>query len=692
MDNKAKLLRRLIAMVGVLMLLAGISAAGLFSLQVVNGEEYREQATNRLTSSMPVAASRGEIVDRYGRALVTNQSVYSLRIDYSYWDKTNQNANILSLVGLIRESGSEEVDSLPISRQEPFTYTSDAESKEWKAFLDFLDGKKVDGKEIDPNLPAPDMIQALRKYYKVDDALSDGNGRIIVGIRYEMQRHEFSTYNSFIIASDVSIDLITQIKERHHEFAGVNVETESIRKYGTTYAAHILGRVGPMYKEDWEGEDGKGGYNKKEGYQMNDEVGKQGAEYSFEKYLHGVSGTRSIETDITGTVTNVAEGKKPQPGNNCILTIDLDLQKALEDSLARELSKNPDAKGGAAVAIDVNSGQVLAMGSYPTFDLTQWNEMYDVWKNDKEGTPLYNRATLGSYAPGSTYKPLTAIAGLEEGLITGETLIDCQHYYTRFEQSRTYTCMGRHGPSNVLRAIQKSCNVFFYELGHQLGGEKLEEWEHLFGFGEKTGIELSENPGSASGPANRKRMLESLPTLNSWQEPGGDVITTAIGQCDNAFTPLQLANYTATIANGGTLYRPTILRSVKTYDYTGTVKAEKPDIIRQIDISDQTLALVREGMAEVTDDQGTAAATFANYPIKVAGKSGTAQTGGQKDNAVFIAYAPFEDPQIAVAVVGEKAGHGSSIAPIARDIFDAYFAKDNSANVGTVPRENMLLK
>lgn len=685
MDNKAKLLRRLIALFVVLLGLGGIAAAGLFSLQVINGKEYHEQAANRLTSSSTVAASRGEIVDRYGRPLVTNQSVYSLRIDYSYWDREKQNDTILSLVRLIRDAGSQEKDGLPMTSAEPFEYVGEENGSERKALADFAEEKKL-GKE----LTAPEMLSALRKYYAVDDSLSDGNARIIVGVRYAMDQQEFSTYNSFILASDVSIDLISQIKERHHDFAGVNVETESVRKYETTYAAHVLGRVGVMQREAWYGEDGQGGYNKVDGYQMNDMIGTQGVEKSFEEYLHGVSGTRSIETDISGTVTNVIEGKKPQPGNNCILTIDLDLQKAAEDSLASTLP-SIGSKAGAAVAIDVNSGQVLAMASYPTIDLTRWNELYSTWAQDETNRPLINRALQGAYAPGSTYKVLTAIAGLEEGVISKSTTIDCQHYYTRFSKSRTYSCMGRHGPTNVLRAIQKSCNVYFYETGYRLGGEKLEEWEHLFGFGEKTGIELDERPGSASGPKNREKMLENNPLLNPWQEPGGDVITTAIGQCDNAFTPLQLANYTAAVANGGTLYRPTLLRSVKTYDYTDTVKAEKAEVIRKIDISQKTLDIVHEGMAEVTDDQGTAARTFANYPIKVAGKSGTAQVAGQGDNAVFIAYAPYDDPQIAIAVVGEQAGHGSDIAPIVRDMMDVYFAEDTDS-IGVVDYENTILK
>ena len=683
MDNKAKLLRRLVALFAIMSLLACISAAGLFSLQVINGEEYHEQAQNRLTTSSTVAASRGEIVDRYGRPLVTNQSVYSLRIDYPHWNQENQNYTILSLVQLIKNSGSLPVDTLPISEQAPFTYIGEEDSKEREILAEFIEDEGWSAE-----LTADEVMAKLREYYDIDEAYSDANARSIVGIRYEMQQSSFSAYNSFIIASDVSMDLIAKIKEQHTLFAGVNVETEAVRKYETTYAAHILGRVTKIYKEDWE-------EYKEKGYNMNAMVGQQGIEKSFEEYLRGTDGTRSIETDANGNVTNIVEGTAPQPGNNCILTIDLDVQKAAEDSLAEHLSEIDGAGGGAAVAIDVNSGQVLALVSYPTYDLTQWNELYSTWATDEENRPLFNRAIQGAYQPGSTFKPLTAIAGLEEGVIDGLSLITCNHYYTQFE-SQTYRCMGNHGPTNVLRALQKSCNVFFYETSYRLGGEKLEEWSRLFGFGQKTGIELEgERAGTASGPSNRAEMLKNAPLLNPWQP--GDVVTTGIGQSDNLMTPIQLANYTAAIANGGTLYKTTILKSVKTYDYTGTVKEEQPEIIRQIDISQETLDLVHKGMAEVTDDQGTAAKTFANYSIKVAGKSGTAQHNEKDENgkykgdhAVFIAYAPYDDPQIAVAVVGEYAKHGSDVAPIARDIFDAYFTDGGS--VTDINGENTLVK
>lgn len=683
MDNKVKLLRRLVSLFGIMIGLICITVAGLFSLQVINGKEYREQAQNRLTTSSSVSASRGEIVDRYGRPLVTNQSVYSLRIDYPYWNKQNQNYVILELVQLIRNNGSFQIDSLPISEQLPFEYIGEPQSKERKALEAFADNVK-----IDKNISAEQMVEKLREYYDIDPELSPANIRIIAGIRYEMQQSNFSAYNSFIIASDVSMDLIAKVKEQHKKFAGVNVETEALRKYETTYAAHVLGRISKIHKEDWD-------YYKEKGYSMNAMVGVEGVEKSFEQYLKGTDGTKAIEKDATGKVTNIVESTAPKPGNNCILTLDLDVQKAAEDSLARHLSNIEGAGGGAAVAIAVNSGQVLALASYPTYDLTRFNELYSLWAADKEKNPLYNRAIQGAYQPGSTLKPLTAIAGLEEGVIKGKTLIDCQHYYTQFE-SHTFKCLGRHGPTEILRALQKSCNIYFYETSYRLGGKKLEEWLRRFGFGEKTGIELEyERAGTASGPENRKRMLERSPLLNQWQP--GDVVTTGIGQCDNLMTPIQLANYTAAIANGGTLYKPSLLRSIKTYDYTGTVIEEKSEVIRQIEISKETLKLVHKGMAEVTDERGTAAKTFKNYPIKVAGKSGTAQHGERdkngkvkNDHAVFIAFAPYDNPQIAVAVVGEYAKSGSDVAPIVRDIFDAYFTDGGSVN--NIIGENTLIK
>ncbi len=680
MDNKGKLLRRLIALVLVLLVLSGVAVAGLYSLQLINGEQYRAQSERRMTSTNTITAARGEILDRYGTPLITNRTVYSLVIDKTYWDSETQNETLLTLWELVTADGGTIEETLPLSETAPFAYTAEPGAEERDALDEFLAKKesKMPTLAEKDNPDAGDVLEALRLYYGVDDSYTAAETRVIVGLRYEMDRRSFSRWNPFTLCEDVSMDLIAQIKERHDEFSGVNVETTSVREYQTTYAAHLLGEVGIIYAEEWEDYKAKG-------YSMNAIVGKSGMEKALEEYLRGKDGARTIETDVSGAVTSDRDESAPVPGNNCILTIDIGLQKVAEDSLAEHLTALAGAEGGAAVVIDVNSGEVLALASYPSYDLSTWHQDYNELVADPM-LPLYNRAIAGLYAPGSTFKPLTAVAALEEGVIDASFIQNCQRYYTRFS-SRSYRCMGYHGKLDVVHALQKSCNVFFYETGWLLAqgndGALLEEWAHKFGFGQKTGIELGgELSGSVSGPVNREKMLENSPWLNPWQV--GDYVTTAIGQCDNAFTPIQMCNYLATLVNGGTRYQTTLLKSVKSYDYSETVLENEPTVAGTVEISEKTLDLVLEGMGAVVSEGGTAARIFADYPIKIGGKSGTAQTGkeGKNDNGVFIAFAPFDDPEIAVCVVGECAGSGSNVAPIVRDILDGYFgAEDSSAKI-----------
>lgn len=686
MNNKAKLLRRLIALVVVLVMLSGIAVAGLYSLQIINGEEYRSQSERRMTSTNTITAARGEILDRYGTPLITNRTVYSLVIDKTYWQSAKQNETLLKLWQLVTAEGGTIETSLPISETDPFEYTAEPGEEERDAFDAFIEKRESKMPTLaEHDLPdAGDMLEALRLYYEVGDAHTNEETRIIVGLRYEMDRRSFSRWNPFILCEDVGMDLIAQIKERHSEFKGVNVETTSVREYQTTYAAHLLGEVGIIYAEEWED-------YKAAGYSMNAIVGKSGMERALEEYLRGQDGARTIETDVSGAITSDRDDSAPVPGNNCILTIDLGLQQVAEDSLATHLRALPGTEGGAAVVVDVNSGEVLALASYPSYDLSTWHADYNKLIEDPL-LPLYNRAIAGVYAPGSTYKPLTAVAALEEGVIDAAFTQNCQKYYTRFS-SRSFRCMGYHGTLDVVHALQKSCNVFFYETGWLLAegndGAKLEEWAKKFGFGQKTGIELGgELAGSVSGPVNRERMLENSPWLNNWQV--GDYVTSAIGQCDNAFTPIQMCNYLATIVNGGTRYKTTLLKSVKSFDYSETVYESVPVVSDTVEMSDTTLDLVMRGMGAVVSEGGTAARIFRDYPIKIGGKSGTAQTGkeGKNDNGVFIAFAPYDDPEIAVCVVGEGAGSGSSVAPIVRDILDGYFGTgDESARVSL---ENVL--
>lgn len=683
MDNKTKLLRRLIALFVVLVTGCGVAVYALFNLQIINGEKYAVQSQRKLTSSLTVTASRGEILDRYGRPLVTNKNVFSLRIDYAYWDKTAQNATILELAALVRADGATVEDELPITASAPFAYTVDGEDAARKKLEEYCDGDK----NLKTGLDAPAMMAQLREKYKVDASYSDEDARTIVGVRYQMARTGFSLFNSYIFAHDISIDLISKVKERHKEFVGVDIETEPVREYKTTYAAHILGRVGPMYKEEWNGQNGETGYKDIPGYAMNSQLGKDGMEKALEEYLHGTNGARSVETNITGKVTSEVSSSAPQPGDNCILTLDLTLQMATEDALAKRIRELPDATSGAAVVIEVGTGEVLAMASYPTYNLETFSKDYNTLK-ENPAKPMINRAISGLYAPGSTYKPLTAIAGLEESVISMSTRYTCNHTMRYLNQP--FNCMGYHGSLDVVRAIQKSCNIYFYNTGIALGGDKLEDWARQFGFGQKTGIELAgESRGYVAGPTNRASMVENDPSLRSWG--GGDNLLAAIGQGDNAFTPIQLANYTATLASEGKHYRARMLKSVKTYDYSETVVEDIPELLGTVEMSESTRAAVKSGMGAVVSEGGTAASVFGNYPIKLAGKSGTSQVYGQKiDNGVFIAYAPYDDPQIAIAVVIEKGKSGTNTAPVVRDILDAYFASEGASD--NVAREYTLIR
>lgn len=679
MDNKTKLLHRLIALFLILAALSGISAAGLYSLQIINGEQYRLQAERHLTSTSIVSAARGEILDRYGRPLITNESVYSIRFDYAYWDLKNQNDILLQLVQLVISAGVPVPMELPISRQAPYTFTCSVKDKAYTRLVDFIDGKNGKNNALGlkeaygvteaKDLDAASVLAVLKEYYGVRDTYSEDNARWIVEQRYRMSIAGFSRNNPFIFAENVPISLIAEIKERHNLFRGVNVETSTVRKYETNYAAQILGRTGIIYEEEWD-------TYKEKGYSMNDIVGKSGIERSMEEHLRGKSGSRLIDTDVTGEITGSLETAAPRAGDNIVLTLDIELQKVAEESLARVLSGIETARGGAAVLMKVDTGEVLAAANYPTYSQMTFNQDAKLIQ-DNPLEPTRNRAFQMAYPPGSTFKPMIAVAGLEQGVITPQTKMYCNHFYDRFK-SRRFTCLGLHKELDLTMAVKKSCNIYFYETGYMLGGKAIEEWSHKFGFGQKTGIEVGEVAGSAAGPTYRKDMLVNNPMLNKWQP--GDVVQAAIGQSDNTVTPLQLCNYTATLANGGIRYKPTLIKSIKSYDYSRTILDNKPEVALDLKLNPKNLEIVTTAMQAVAEEGGTAARTFKDYPMKIAVKTGTAEHmggkdfgGNAKDHAVFIGFAPAENPEVAIAIVGECAGHGSDVAPVARDILDAYF-------------------
>ena len=765
MVNKTQLLRRLLVLGCLLLLCFGLAGGQLVQLQLVNGESYLRRSAEFLTTTSTVSAARGEILDRYGRPLVTNQTGFSLVLIYaSFWeDQPDRFEKLLDLANRVKadtgtaaEDGSEDTESsgtdstdtsenmssdngavlndvLPITDTAPYEYVGEAGSSNRNALSEYIrlsaetlgldavqqavsaaesanetdpqydeDGNEIDQVDlIDATtlVTATEFIDAMHSYLEenagMPAGLSDADVRTLVGLYYSMRQVGFGTSTTFTLADNVSMDLIAYIKEHHRDYEGVDVESEAVRQYDTTYAAHLLGTVGPIYAEEWNGTLSGGPYSEKQGYTMNDTIGKSGLELALESYLHGTAGSRTVETDLgSGSVLeDEAESNSPQPGDNVITTIDLELQQVAEDSLANYLAGYE--RGGAAVALDPDSGEVLVMASYPSYDLENYNRDYNELEADPRDV-LNNRAVGGLYAPGSTFKVLSAIAALEEGVIDANTTFTCTGVFELGGQE--FKCENHDTPMtmDVTNAIKYSCNTFFYNVGVLLTGERLEQWCERFGLGEATGIEIGEATGHAAGPTYREIMRKADPNLREWQ--GGDNVNAAIGQSDNAFTPLQLANYMAAVINGGTLYKPTLVRSIKTYDYSDTVEGSEAEVLGTIEISDATRELVMQGMSEVTAEGGTAATTFADYPIKVGGKTGSAEMTERRDgveinytNGLFIAFAPFDDPEIVVCVVGEGAGHGSSVAPVVRDILDAFFAEEEPDTVGTVQEENTMV-
>lgn len=761
MVNKTQLLRRLLVLGCLLLLCVGLAGGQLIQLQLINGESYVRRSASFLTTTSTVSAARGEILDRYGRAMVTNQTGFSLVLIYSsFWeDKEDRFEVLMDLANRVKADGQASTsgdttdgeddtqtdtdtteqtsgavlnDVMPITDTAPYEYIGAEGDAERKALSDYIkqsadtlglqavkdakaaastaneenpqydaDGNVIDQvSQIDATtlVSASEFVSAMRTYMEqnlgMQTGLSDADARTLVGLYYSMRRVGFNNNATFTLADNVSMDLIAYIKEHHQQYTGVDVQSEAIRKYDTTYAAHVLGTVGPMFTEEWSGTKNGGPYESKAGYTMNDTIGKSGLEAALESYLHGTAGSRTVETDLGGdSITDHANSYAPQPGDNVITTIDLELQEVAEKSLANYLSDYQ--RGGAAVALDPDTGEVLVMASYPTYNLENYNKDYDKISSDSR-FPELNRATLGLYPPGSTFKVLTAIAALEEGIIDANTTYTCDG---KFEYGGvTFPCNNHDQPMtlDVTQAIKYSCNVFFYNVGQQLTGAHLENWCDKFGLGNVTGVEIAEYAGQAAGPTERAANRKNDPLLREWQ--GGDDVNAAIGQSDNLFTPLQLANYMAAVVNGGTLYQPTLVKSIKTYDYSDVVEEEQPEVIGTIEFSDATRNLVMKGMSEVTAEGGTAATTFADYPIKVGGKTGSAEMTERKDgveinytNGLFVAFAPFDDPEIVICVVGEGAGHGSAVAPIVRDILDAYFAEEEPDTVESVQSENTMV-
>lgn len=622
----------------------------LFSLQIVKGEDYAEASMKRLIKTVPLKAQRGEILDRYGRVIVSSQITYNLEISQYKKDKKWVNDTVYNLILLMEHENQEYMENLPVT-DFPYSYTLPED--QIKSYL-----RKMD---LDESLSADECIKKLKERYQLSDAIPENYHRKVLSVRAEMEQREFSQNNTFVFAENVNMNVVTVIKENDRSYPGVNVMTSYDRMYPEKVSPHVLGRVGLIYKEEYD-------KLKDFGYGYTDIIGKEGIEKVFDLELKGKDGVLKVEQNELGKITDTQVLKNAQPGNDIILTIDLNLQKraekALKDVIYNLRQTIYDVGGGAITVVDIHTGEILAIASYPDYDIETFLEDY----NDNYNNPLnpfWNRAISGTYAPGSTFKILTSLAVLEEGIITPGAQIYDQGKYTYWKdyQPTCHVYPGNHGYVNVSDAIKVSCNYYFYETGRLLGIDKLNEYAKKVGLGEYTGIEISgEEKGIVAGPAYREK-IDSV-----WYP--GDTLQASIGQSDNLFTPLQLSNYIATVVNGGTRYEAHLLYKIKNYT-TGEIKEVAPKVVDQIEIQPQNYKAIMEGMRSVTED-GTASNVFQDFPIAVGGKTGTAEVPGT-NNGLFVAFAPYENPKIAISVVVEHGAHGNSIAPAARDVIEEYF-------------------
>lgn len=685
MHNRLVKPGRVAGLVILILLLLTVYLVALYKLQIIEGEANYNRSSELTNSERVVTAARGNIYDRYGRTLVSNEETYNLKIDTDkLFANDDPNSVILELVHMVQGYGDEYTDDLPITMTPPFEYDPDMTAIQ-RTMLDAYYVRQ----EIDPNSTAVELMSYMRTRYDIDNSYSAEEMRIIAGVRYSINVRYAIPTGDYIFVEDASMKLISSIME--NKLVGIEVERAYSRKYGTEYAAHILGYTGLMTQEEYEK------YSLLN-YSTDAMVGKDGVEYAFENYLHGKDG-KVIETrNSAGTVLATVYEEEPEPGNHVYLTIDSVLQEQTERILANGVSilkqniaqkraegtargdYNVDLKdeitGAAAVVVNVKTGEPLAMASWPTYNVATILEDYQELL-EAENAPLFNRTLMGTYAPGSTFKPCTAIAALTMGIVNTEDKIKCEGVYTRYAaEGYAPECWIwnstkdhlTHPEENVTTAIRDSCNYYFYSIGNFLGVDDLGKFAANFGLGEYSGIELVEAKGNMSNQANHMDYAGT-----EWRI--GDTLQAAIGQSDSVFTPIQMAEYCATVANSGTRYSASILKSIRNYDYSEKLYDREPTVMSTVESAEYNWAAVHEGMWQVLNDyiNEKNVNVWVDCPWRVAGKTGTAQKGeGIQNDGIFMCYAPYKDPEVAIFVVVERGGAGADVQFIARHIMDAY--------------------
>lgn len=713
MNQRPSQLTRFRVMAAMALAVLAIYLVVLFNTQVVHHEEYLAKSIQTITRMENVEASRGIITDRSGRTLVTNQSTYSLTFDASLLKPgENQNDAILRLVTLCRDQGVAWEDNLPLSLDGAAHFTvdtlTDTQKSRFFSYLrdlkptrellaayvrqhpELLKPPKEGETALDPatakdtellkqtnsaaltnslllnaGITPAKLFDWMREDMKLSDDYSDSDARLILGVRYELKLRKLgANNNAYVLAQNVDVAFCSLISDG--QFQGARIIRSSARQYATTYATHILGTVGGIsdYTDEW----------KERGYRMDDTIGLSGVEAAFEDYLRGADGKRMISVNSDGKVTGEYYSVEPRSGYTVELTVDLKLQQAVEDTLAAKVAQlnqkdHLDSRGAAAAVVKVGTGEILSLASYPTFDLSTWRQDYAELSSDP-ATPMLNRAASSAYAPGSTLKPATAVAALESGATTpSETLFDTGYWkYPSTTWNGGTWCWKHsgHGKVNATTAITNSCNYYFAEMGYRMGLDTLNEYYSALGLGEPTGIEIGEKTG-------RQATNEGGSNQAPW---------AAYGQADQLYTPLQLANYIATLVSGGQHCPAHLLKSVKSYDNSEIIATGDTTPLNTLSISDSTLQAVKKGMYGYTQPGGMVYSYFKDCIVSAGAKTGTAQLGGGlKNNGVFVAFAPYDDPEIAIALVLEKGDAGAALASTAVTILNSYFSRESTGSV-----------
>ena len=661
MKSRYKNSRSIVAVILMLAVFFGF-AFNLYNIQIRDHDYYTAKNNAVKSYVIPLEAARGEIVDRNGNALVTNRQGNSIILNAVYFPSAKENEDrnriIYNLIRLFEEQGEEFAQNLPLAFDRNGKIQFSGEEKDIKTM------KGADMLNLQPYATAQNCYDAVIEKYEI----SGYNAQMtlkIANIRYELTRLLFSYENPVTIADDVSDETVARIKEDKQTYRGADVRVVAYREYtDSTIAPHILGTVRKINAEEYQ-------ENKDNGYKITDQIGESGIEKAMESELRGTAGELTITIDKDGNTTETVT-KAPVNGNTVVLTIDRDLQVLAQNKL-KEVCNKVDAysSAGAVVVENCNNGEVLAAASYPTYDLEDYYEKYDeLSKNPRN--PLWSRFAMGTYAPGSTFKPVTATAALESGTITPSKTYVCVGEQVFFGQP--FKCLhgNVHGTENVRTALRDSCNMFFYNTALDTGIDKIDEYASAYGLGQKTGVEIAESSGVLSSPDNREK------AGGVWRI--GDTMLTAIGMSDNLFTPLQLANYCSTVANGGTRYQMHFVKSVIAGS-TGVVSEKSITVAESLDLSKTTLDNVHKGMRMVATGGGPVA-TFDRIDTPVACKTGTSEVivnGVKRNNGFLITYAPYNNPEIAVSSVVELAGSGSETADMTAEIIKYWYQNNTDA-------------